>query len=115
MSINLVITSGATVDMYVFVPVEMPSYDGAGLYDLNSSSGWSLVETSEIHGKYVAVYRYDSALTPVAFTSALSSSWIMADMSMADKNKHDVHSPSHRGFKIIIDTDSQYLNNRGLR
>ena len=36
MSINPVISSNATVDMYVFIRVEMPMYNGAGLYELNT-------------------------------------------------------------------------------
>ena len=84
MSINPVITSEATVDMYVFIRVEMPGYNDAGLYNINLSSDWSFVEGSSTDDRYIAVYRYDYALTPGASASALADKLTMVDMSMAD-------------------------------
>lgn len=84
MSINLVITSEATVDMYVFIRVEMPLYNGSGLYDIDLNSGWSLVESGSSGDKYIAVYRYDDVVTPGSSTTALGSSLTMVDMSLTD-------------------------------
>lgn len=63
MSIDPVITSNATVDMYVFIRVEMPGYNGSGLYNIELNSGWSLVESSIENDKYISVYRYNDVVT----------------------------------------------------
>lgn len=84
MSINPIITSESSVDMYVFIRVEMPIYDGGGLYELNVDSGWSLVESGENDGTWVEVYRYDDVLTPEQSTTALSNSITMVDMTLAE-------------------------------
>lgn len=84
MGIDPVITSNATVDMYVFIRVEMPGYNGAGLYALNMGSGWSVEEEQGVGDKYVTVYRYDDVVTPGESTTALGSSLTMVDMSLAD-------------------------------
>lgn len=84
MSIHPVISSNATVDMYVFIRVEMPEYNGSGLYELNTGSGWSLVESGEAGNKYVTVYRYNDVVAPGASTTALGGSLTMVDMSLAD-------------------------------
>lgn len=84
MSIDPVITSNATVDMYVFIRVEMPGYNGAGLYDIELNSGWSLVESSTDNEKFVAVYRYNDVVTPGSSTSSLGDKLTMVDMSVAD-------------------------------
>ena len=84
MSINPVITSNAIVDMYVFIRVEMPSFSSAGLYELNTDSSWTLVESGSSGDKYVTVYRYNNVLAPGASTTALGSSLTMVDMSLSD-------------------------------
>lgn len=84
MSINPVIASEATVDMYVFIRVEMPEYNGSGLYEIDVNSGWSLVESGSSGDKYVTVYRYDDIVAPGASTTALGSGLTMVDMSLAE-------------------------------
>lgn len=84
MSINPVITSNATVDMYVFIRVEMASYASGGLYDIDLNSGWSVEESGVVGDKYVTVYRYDDVVAPGVSTTALGSSLTMVDMSLAD-------------------------------
>lgn len=44
-TINPVLTSDASVDMYVFIRVEMPVYNKDGLYDLDVNDTWTLVES----------------------------------------------------------------------
>lgn len=84
MSINPVISSNATVDMYVFIRVEMPGYNDAGLYSLDLSSGWSVQEAQVVGDKYVTVYRHNDVVAPGASTTALGSSLTMVDMSLAE-------------------------------
>lgn len=84
MSINPVITSEATVDMYVFIRVEMPGYNGGGLYELNTDSGWECIESGANGDKWFSVYRYNNVLAPGSSTSSLGSSLTMVDMSLAD-------------------------------
>lgn len=84
MSVNPVITSDASTDMYCFIRVDMPAYNNAGLYTLNVGSAWSVQESGVQGDRWVAVYRYDSVLTPGASTPALTSSLTMVDMSHAD-------------------------------
>lgn len=84
MSINPVITSEATVDMYVFIRVEMPSYSSEGVYDIDPNSGWSVEEAQVVGDKYVTVYCYNDVVAPGASTTALGSSLTMVDMSLAD-------------------------------
>lgn len=84
MSINPVISSNATVDMYVFIRVEMPGYNDAGLYSLDMNSGWECIESGANGDKWFSVYRYNNVLAPGASTSSLGSSLTMVDMSLAD-------------------------------
>lgn len=84
MSIDPVISSNATVDMYVFIRVEMPEYNDAGLYELNTDSGWSVEEAQVVGDKYIAVYRYNDVVAPGASTTVLGSSLTMVDMSLAE-------------------------------
>lgn len=78
------ISSNATVDMFVFIRVEMPSYSSGGLYSLDMNSGWECIEAGETGDKYIAVYRYDDVVAPGASTTALGSSLTMVNMSLAD-------------------------------
>lgn len=59
--INPVISSKASVDMYVFIRVEMPMFTDAegndgGLYTLNTDDSWTLVDSYEADGKWIEVY-----------------------------------------------------------
>ena len=63
-SINPMITSESSVDMYVFIRVKMPIYNGGRLLELDVVAAWSLVEESEINNNWVEVYRYDTELKP---------------------------------------------------
>ena len=83
-SINPVISSNATVDMYVFIRVEMPQYGSSGLYELNTGSGWIVEEEQVVGDKYVTVYRYNDVVAPGTSTTALGSSLTMVDMSLAE-------------------------------
>ena len=84
MSINPVITSKSTVDMYVFIRVEMPSYSSAGLYELDTDSSWECIESGVNGDKWFSVYRYNDVVAPGASTTALGSNLTMVDMSLAE-------------------------------
>ena len=88
-TINPVITSKASVDMYVFIRVEMPVYTDAegndgGLYTLNTDDSWTLVDSYEADGKWIEVYGYTEALTPEASTTALADKMTMVDMTLSE-------------------------------
>lgn len=83
-TINPVITSESSVDMYVFIRVEMPMYSGGGLYDLNVDAGWSMVESEVVDNKWVEVYRYDSELKPEQSTTVLANKLTMKNMTLAE-------------------------------
>ena len=83
-SINPAITSKSSVDIYVFIRVEMPRYSSGGLYDLNVDTGWSMVECGESNGTWVEVYQYDSELKPDQSTTVLANKLTMVNMTLAE-------------------------------
>ncbi len=103
MSINPVITSEATVDMYVFIRVEMPSYNDAGLYNFDPNSGWSLEESEVVDGQYIAIYRYNEALTPGTSTTALSSNFTMVDISLSDYAEIENVNVNMTGYACVAE------------
>ena len=44
-SVNPVVTNSATEDMYVFVKIQMPEWDGSPLYTFRADDAWTLVES----------------------------------------------------------------------
>lgn len=87
--INPVLTSDASVDMYVFIRVEMPVYNDDGLYDLDVNDTWTLVESGleesgTVDGKWIEIYQYNDVLGSLQSTDALSNIMTMVDMSKAD-------------------------------
>lgn len=83
-SINPTITSESSVDMYVFIRVEMPVFNDAGLYELAVNDRWSLVESEVVDNKWVEVYRYDSELKPDQSTTVLANKLTMKDLTLAE-------------------------------
>lgn len=88
-TISPVLTSDASVDMYVFIRVEMPVYNDDGLYDLDVNDTWKLVESGlvesgAVDGKWVEVYQYNEVLGLLQSTNALSNTMTMVNMSKAD-------------------------------
>ena len=87
--INPVITSKASVDMHVFIRVEMPMFTDAegndgGLYTMNTDDSWTLVDSYEADGKWIEVYGYTEVLTPEASTTALADKLTMVDMTLSE-------------------------------
>ncbi len=83
-SIDPVITSVASVDMYVFIRIEMPVFGDGGLYELVPDANWTLVDSYEADGQWIEVYGYTEALAPEASTTALSNELTMVDMSLSE-------------------------------
>ena len=83
-SVNPVITSESSVDIYVFIRVEMPVYNSGGLYELTVNDGWSLVEIEAVDNKWGEVYRYDDVLTPDQSTTVLANKLTMVNMTLAE-------------------------------
>ena len=83
-TINPTIASMSSVDMYVFIRVEMPVFNDAGLYELNVDTGWSMVEIGESNGTWVEVYWYDTELKPDQSTTVLANKLTMVNMTLAE-------------------------------
>lgn len=100
------ITSKASMPMYVFIRVEMPVFDGGGLYELNS--GWTKVEEKAVGDQWIEVYRYGE-LSPGQSTSALASSITMKHMSLEKFAEVDNVNVSMTGYSV--GTDEEELEN----
>ena len=101
-SINPTITSESSVDMYVFIKVEMPIYNGTGLYELNVDTGWSMVESEVVDNKWIEVYRYDSELKPDQSTTVLSNTITMVNMTLAEFAEIEEIDASMTGFACRV-------------
>ncbi len=109
MNMNPVITSNATMDMFVFLRVEEPAYNGGGLYSITPGNGWTIVESFQDGSKWIEVYQYDDVLGPGSSTVALSSSLKMTDMSRSEYAEISDVNITITGF--AIGTDEEELEN----
>lgn len=111
--IDPVITSKDSVDMYVFIRVEMPMFTDAegndgGLYTLNTDDSWTLVDGYEADGKWIEVYGYNEALKPEASTTALADKLTMVDMSLSEYAQVTDMDVSMTGYGCkTVDEDGQ--------
>ena len=118
-SINPRITSKASVDMYVFIRVEMPRYSSGGLYDLTVNDGWSLVESEVVDNKWIEVYRYDNELKPDQSTTVLANKLTMKNMPLAEFAEIEEIDVSMTGFACrvadvaAIDEAWDYIKSEG--
>ena len=101
-TINPTITSMSSVDMYVFIRMEMPVFNDAGLYELNVDASWSLVESEVVDNKWVEVYRYDSELKPDQSTTVLSNTITMKNMTLAEFAEIEEIDVSMTGFACRV-------------
>ena len=83
-SVNPVVTNSATEDMYVFVKIQMPEWDGSPLYTFRTDETWVLVES----GGGAVVYAYAdpemTTLSPGDSTFALTNQMTMRSISNAE-------------------------------
>lgn len=111
-SINPTITSESSVDMYVFIRVEMPMYNEAGLYELSLNSEWSLLDREIVGDKCIEVYHYNTALPPGASTTPLANSLTMVNIGMADYAVINDINVSMTGFACrvsdVVDIDDAW-------
>ncbi|MBR1796572.1 MAG: hypothetical protein IJ757_00935 [Clostridiales bacterium] len=84
-SINPIVTSDASIDSFVVIVVEMPKYSTGGLYTIDNSDEWVLVESwsSADGASWFEAYKYNDTLSAGAATTALGSTITMADMTNA--------------------------------
>ena len=97
-SINPMITSESSVDMYVFIKVEMPRYSSGGLYDLTVNDGWSMAESGVVDNKWIEVYRYDTELKPDQSTTVLANKMTMKNMTLAEFAENEEIDVSMTGY-----------------
>ena len=78
------VTNHATEDMYVFVKIQMPQWDGSPLYTFQADEAWKLVE----HSDGTAVYAYGNpemtVLCPGESTLVLTNQMTMRSISLAE-------------------------------
>lgn len=102
-SVNPVVTNSATEDMYVFVKVQMPEWDGSPLYTFHAGDAWVLVES----GEGVVVYAYANPemtiLNPGDSTSALTDQMSMRSISNAEYAEIDDINITVTGYAIGIE------------
>lgn len=97
-STNPTITSESSVDIYVFIKVEMPVFNDAGLYELAVNDSWSMVERSESNGTWVEVYRYNEPLAPDESTTSLAGKLTMKNITLAEYADIEDINVSMTGF-----------------
>ena len=84
-SINPIVTSNSSIPSYVVFRVVMPlTSSSEGLYNIESGSAWSLVESGVVDGQWVEVYLYSEALAPEASTSPLGPTVTMKEIGMSE-------------------------------
>jgi len=106
--IDPVITSMASVDMYVFIRVEIPVFDEAGLYSLNTDGSWTLIESEVVYGQWIEVYGYAEALAPEASTTAWANELTMVDMTLSEYAQITDMDVSMTGYGCkTVDEDGQ--------
>lgn len=82
--VNPIVTNSATEEMYVFVKIQMPEWDGSPLYTFQADDQWGLVESAN----GTVVYAYGNpeltTLSPGESTSALTNQMVMQSISNAE-------------------------------
>ena len=102
-SVNPVVTNSATEDMYVFVKIQMPEWDGPPLYTFHAGDAWVLVES----GEGVVVYAYANpeltVLSPGDSTFALTNQMNMRSISNAEYAAIDDINVTGTGYAVGIE------------
>lgn len=82
--INPIVTNSATEEMYLFMKIQMPEWDGAPLYTFDVDDQWILIESAGD----TAVYAYGNpemiVLYPGESTTALTNQMVMRAISNAE-------------------------------
>ena len=82
--VNPIVTNSATEEMYVFMKIQMPEWDGSSLYTFHADDQWILIESAN----GTVVYAYGNpemtTLNPGESTSALTNQMVMRSISNAE-------------------------------
>ena len=82
--VNPIVTNSATEEMYVFMKIQMPEWDGSPLYTFHADDQWILIESAN----GTVVYAYGNSemttLNPGESTSALTNQMVMRSISNAE-------------------------------
>ncbi len=97
-----VIDNTATEEMYVFIEVDMPTYEEESLYDFTPSDNWTKIE--EEPGREVYAYGTDEmiALQPGESTDALTYEMSMLDITNAEFSGYEDINLTIRGYGIDV-------------
>lgn len=98
--VNPVVTNSATEEMYVFVKLQMPEWDGSLLYTYPVDDEWTLVDRFD----GTVVYGYGNSemtvLNPGEATSALTNQVTMRSISNAEYAEIDDINMTITGYAI---------------
>lgn len=101
--INPIVTNSATEEMYLFMMIQMPEWDGAPLYTFDADEQWTLIESAG----GTAVYAYGNPemiiLNPGESTSALTNQMVMRAISNAEYATIDDLNITFKGYAIGIE------------
>ena len=103
--VDLALTSDASIPMYVWLLIEMPTFDGKGLYKFDLNPGWVLQEEGITSGsKYFCAYRYEEPLAAEETTlTSLTDEFTMRDMSKKEYGTYTNVSFAIRAFSSGTD------------
>ena len=107
--VDLAITSDASIPMYVWMLIEMPTFSGKGIYTFEPDSSWVLQEEGlTAENKYFCAYRYGEPLEAEEMTTSLTEQFTMRDMSKKEYGGYPNVSFAIRAFSSGTDgeTDS---------
>ena len=99
-SVNPVVTNSATEDMYVFVKIQMPEWDGSPLYTFRADEVWVLVESEGSASVYAYAYPEMTTLSPGDSTLALTNQMSMRSISNAEYAAIDDINITITGYAI---------------
>lgn len=102
-SVNPVVTNSATEEMYVFVKIQMPEWDGSSLYTYRVDEAWTLVESEG--GAVVYAYADPEMiiLSPGDSTVPLTNQMNMRSISNAEYAAIDDINITITGYAVGIE------------
>lgn len=108
MTIYPKITSTATVPMYAYMVVRMPSTGSAGLYEITPGGGWSEVDSFAADGVWVKAFEY-GLLEPDENTG--DAGWTVTMSSISNKEYAGIDDLNYSVTGYGIGTDDEELEN----
>lgn len=99
-SVNPVVTNSATEDMYVFVKIQMPEWDGSPLYTFRADDAWTLVESEGGAVIYAYANPEMTVLSPGDSTTILTNQMNMRSISNAEYAAIDDINITFTGYAV---------------